>query len=95
MLITINELLSMQKALVARRQQLVELRNSCTQRTIYASFGDRQGRTEEPTYDIKQVDKKVTQINNALFKIDAKIKASNAVTAIEVDIDFDALSAEI
>jgi hypothetical protein len=85
----------MQKALKTRLQQLNELKTSCTQRTIYASFGDRQGRTEEPTYDIKQVDKKIVSINSAMFHMDAAIKAKNAEVKIDIDIDYDQLASEI
>lgn len=92
---TINEMLSMQKALKTRLQQLNELKNSCVQRTIYQQLGDRQGRIEEPTYDIKMVDKKIVDINNAMFHMDAAIKAKNAEVKIDIDIDYDKLASEI
>lgn len=93
-MLTVNALLSMQKALVVRRQQLNDLKNSTTSRTRYYD-GNEQTRIDEPTYDIKAVDKKIVDINNALFKIDQKIKESNAKTEIEINIDYDKLASEI
>lgn len=92
---SINELLSMKVSLKTRSQQLNELKNTCTQRTIYQQLGDRQGRIEEPTYDIKMVDKKIVDINNAMFHMDAAIKAKNAEVKIDIDIDYDKLASEI
>ena len=91
---TISALLSMQNALNARRQQLNELKGSLTMRST--SYGlNNEKIVAEPTYDIKKVDKKLAAINKALFRIDQKIKEANAMTKISVDIDFDALMAEI
>ena len=92
---TVNALLSMQKALVQRRLQLNELKNSSTMRTLYRSIDAGTERIEEPTYNIKAVDKQIVQINNALFKIDQKIKESNAKTVIDINIDYDTLAAEL
>jgi len=89
---SINALLSMQKALRSRLSQLNELKNASTHRTIW---GGDTTKTEEPLYDIKAIDKKIVKINNALFKIDHKIKESNAKTMMEVNIDFDDLTSEI
>lgn len=44
---------------------------------------------------MKKVDKKITQINKALFEINHKIKESNAKTVISVDADYDGLISEI
>lgn len=91
---TINALLSMQKSLVQRRQQLEEVKNSTTSRSVHRDSNGAE-LINEPTYDIKKVDKKIVRINNALFKIDQKVKESNAVTKIDVDIDYDDLSSEL
>ena len=92
---TINALLSMQKALVQRKQQLSELRTSSTSRNLYRNIGNDTERIEEPTYSLKEVDRKVVDINNALFLIDQKIKESNAKTAIEIDIDYMKLASSV
>lgn len=90
---TISAFLSMQNALTTRRTQLSEVKNSCTSRSI-RTYGETKDVTE-PTYDIKDVDKKITEINKVLFRIDSKIKESNARTKIEIDIDFDVLMSGI
>jgi len=91
---SVNALLSMQKALVQRRQQLNDVKNSATSRSRYFDRSE-QTRVDEPTYDIKAVDKKIVNINNALFHIDQKIKESNAKTMIEINIDYESLASEI
>ena len=95
MLQTVNSLLSMQKSLKQRMAQLETVKASSGQRTRYMSLGDRQERVEEPLYDIKKLDKKVTEINKALLKIDQEIKRSNAATTVEILIDFDNLMSEV
>lgn len=87
---TINALLSMQKALNLRRQQLETLKNQCASRTVYRSNDGAENITE-PTYDVKKLDALVTKINKALWDVDQKIKEANAKTTIEVSLDFDSL----
>ena len=86
----------MQTALNQRRGQLNELKNAATSHSydMYGSSPDKKTVTE-PTYDIKKVDKKLTDINKALFKIDQAIKRSNAMTEVDLPIDFDQLMSEI
>jgi hypothetical protein len=93
---TVNAFLSMQKMLIQRRQQLETVKASSTSRMMYfdRTSGTLQQK-EEPTYDIKALDRKVTQINRALYDIDVKIKACNALTSIDVAMDFDNLMAEV
>jgi len=81
---TINKLLAMEKALKSRRQQLVEL----TKENSREVFWSDKNKEEKPLYDAKLLDKKVTEINNALFEIDHSIKASNAVTKKDIDVNF-------
>jgi len=87
---TVNGALCAQKALVQRRTQLNEVKNASTQRE-YSLYGEDNKTSKEPTYDIKQVDKKIVAINNALFKMDQAIKESNAKIQIDLNIDLDAL----
>ena len=86
---TVNGALCAQKALVQRRTQLNEVKNASTQREYFLDDGNKT--SKEPTYDIKQVDKKIVAINNALFKMDQAIKESNAKIQIDLNIDLDAL----
>jgi len=92
--VSVNELLAMQKALKTRRDQLNELKNSGTSRSRYFDRSE-QTRVDEPTYDIKVVDKKIVDINNALFRIDKTIKTSNSKTMVEINIEYEKLASEI
>ena len=91
---SVSAFLSMQGALNVRRNQLNELKNQATTRT-HRWMANNDKETTEPTYDIKKVDKKLSDINKALFHLDSEIKSANARTNIEVDINFDALMSEI
>ena len=91
---TINALLSMTKALQTRRAQLEATKSGSLIRTRY-SLGTEGQRVDEPVYDAKKIDQRITQINNVIYKIDVKIKESNARTAVNLDFDFDALMCEI
>jgi hypothetical protein len=93
---TVSAFLSMQGALNLRRTQLNELKNAATEHS-YSTYGGDPSRKDvkEPTYDIKKVDKKLVEINKALFHLDSKIKEANARTNISVDIKFDELMSEI
>lgn len=94
--LTINALLSMQKALKQRQSQLESTKSGSIMRSRHISL-DKTEHIEEPLYDIKKLDKKVTEINKALLKIDQEIKRSNAKTTVELPttIDFDALMSEV
>ena len=83
MAITINQALAMRKALIGRRDQLKELvtSNSSRKRNYY---GENERTQEEPTFDVAAADAKKTEIDMALFKIDATIKQSNASTQIDL-----------
>lgn len=86
---TISGWLSTAGALRARLSELRSMKDSLTRRTRF--FGDEE-KVEEPTYDIKVVDRMCTDLQNALHKIDRAVKASNAKTTVEIDnLEFDQL----
>jgi glutaredoxin 2 len=87
---TVNYLLAMEKSLRERLNQLNELKTQSARRTFYDA-----DKREEPTYDIKKVDQKITAINKALFEINHKIKESNAKTTVEVELSYDDLVSEL
>lgn len=91
MQVTINKLLAMEKSLRERLGQLNALKDQSARRT----FWDKDDKREEPTYDVKKVDKKITEINKALFEINHSIKESNAKTSLNVDVDYNSLVSEI
>jgi len=88
---TVNQLLTMQRHLSGRRAQLQSLAQENSRRFSWRD-SDKE---EHPVYDVKELDAKVTKINNALFKIDCAVKASNAKTNVDIDIDFDVLGEAI
>ena len=85
---TINEALSFTKILRARKAELVALWMQCSTKTSY--FGERE-KIEEPQYDVKKMDRKIIEMDNALFKIDSAIKQTNADTQLKIEINVDAL----
>jgi len=89
--LSINALLSMEKSLKQRVHQLNELKNQSTSRTRYYGMEQEEKRVEEPTYDVKDVDRKIVELNKALFNIDQTIKESNAKVKVDIDIDYDSL----
>ena len=86
---SINAWLSMKNSLQSRLAELKELKMQGTTRRISRHEGTED--IVEPTYDIKGVDKKCAQITTALFKIDQAIKEANAVTKVDLDVDYDEL----
>jgi len=87
MKLTVNRLLAMEKSLRERLSQLKSLELTSARVTIW----DEPNKREEPTYEIKNVDKKVVDINKALFEISHSIKESNAKTLVDVGVDYNAL----
>jgi hypothetical protein len=84
----INELLSLQKMVRERKNELAGLRSQVAVRTSY--YGQKES-TSEPQYDVKKVDRKITELQNWLYQVDAAIKMTNAVTEVvgnlKVDVD--------
>ena len=89
---TVSEALSTRQILLQRRNQLNELKKEVATRERW--YGDKD-HVKEPVYDVCEVDKKIVKINIALLGIDKKIKASNAVTNIDMEIDLNDLLSEI
>jgi len=85
---TINEALSFTKILRARKAELVALWMQCSTKTSY--LGERE-KIEKPQYDVKKMDRKIIEMDNALFKIDSAIKQTNADTQLKIEINVDAL----
>jgi hypothetical protein len=86
---TINEVLVLQKAVRARKNELVALRNQVSIRTTY--YGQKES-VVEPQYDVKKLDQQVSALDRWLFKSDTAIKKANAVTEVPgLDMDVDAL----
>jgi hypothetical protein len=86
---SINAWLSMKNSLQARLAELKEMKGNASTRHI--SRYDGKEDITEPTYDIKQIDKKCALITTALFNIDQSIKEANAATKIDINVDYDEL----
>lgn len=84
---TISTLLVMEKNLRGRLSELSSIAQSSTTRS---RWGDSD-RIDEPTYDIKKLDKKCSDIRKALFNLNKEIKKANATIEVEVNVDYDAL----
>ena len=90
--VTVNYLLAMEKSLRERLNQLNDLKSSVSKR----AYWEDKDKVEEPTYDVKAVDKKITAINKALFALNHKVKESNAKTLVDIkNLDYDSLVSEI
>lgn len=86
MQITINEALSMKKALSDRRKELAELlKETAVNKT--EPWADTKSK-QSPAYDVRSVDSLNLDLQLALYTIDAAIKTSNAKTSVEIDVDF-------
>ncbi len=90
MKITINEILVLQKVVRERTAELRSLRSSVANRELYMYGKDNQ-KVVEPQYDVKAVDRKITELERFLLKSDTAVKRSNAITEVEVDSDTDKL----
>jgi len=91
---TINEVLVLMKVVRERLNGLKDLRKqvSITESYLYSA---QDKKVVEPQYDVKLVDKKITELETWLFKADAAIKQSNAKTEINIETDTDKLLAPL
>jgi hypothetical protein len=85
---TINEAMVLMKSLRGRLGELSNLRSEVSTKTRY--FGATE-KAVEPQYDVVAVDHKCVAIENALRKLDAAIKKSNALTQIDIEVNEDEL----
>jgi hypothetical protein len=86
---SVNAWLSMKNSLQSRLAEVKEMKGNASVRRI--SRYDGKEEITEPTYDIKQIDKKCAELTTALFKIDRAIKEANAKTQVELDVNYDEL----
>ena len=90
--ISVSELMTLMKVVRGRVSQLQNMQIKCSTKETY--YGDAP-RVVDPEYDIKLLDKKINQLNTFLFLADSKIKKSNAVTEVNLDVDVDVLLSSI
>lgn len=82
MLITINKALVLGKVVRERINDLKTLRQGVsTKRTL---FGDSREVTE-PTYDIRELDKRILKLQRMGFAIETAIKEINNMTYVQIE----------
>jgi len=88
--LTINGGLALQKALRGRVGELIRLRDEvAVEENTYYHVEPKSEKVKVVKFDVKFVDKKITQLENTLFKLDNAIKTANAKTALELTVDVD------
>jgi hypothetical protein len=93
---TINEAMVLAKAIRGRYAELSSMRSANSNREIfYSEDNTSPKRVVEPTYDVKDIDKRCVELENFLLQVESKIKQSNAMTTIEVDADMKVLLAPL
>jgi hypothetical protein len=91
---TINQTLSLIKQVDVRIADLRNLRNQTSTKELWRSHGEQE-REITPTYDMKELDKKITELQNWKWKAEYLIKESNAKTDIEINADPEQLLAHL
>ena len=94
---TINETMVLVKVIKERLHDLKELRLSTAIKTkLRRGYGDSLTEEEsDPQYDTKMVDRRITELQNWLFRADAMIKQSNARTELPITADVEKLLAPL
>jgi hypothetical protein len=94
--ITINEGLAWLKTLKKRHEELLALRNDNAhrERRFYGSTADKEI-VKEPVYDVKTLDRLVTQVAREIRLLEQAIKATNARTIVETYDQNDAVLGEL
>lgn len=80
MALTINEGLTLLKSLKQRHGELVGLQRQCGKKSTH--YYSDSPIVDEPTYDIKDLDKKIGHLAREIRSLDSAIKATNAVVQI-------------
>ena len=91
---TINELLVLTKTIRERLNGLKGLRGDVSKKSMWM-YGAEEKKIEEPRYSVIQVDKKITELQNFLFKADAAVKQANAMTQVTIDVNVETLLAPL
>jgi len=78
------------KQVRSRIGDLRSIRQSSANRTTQY-YGETNRNEVVPEYDVKAVDRKVTELETWLFKADSAIKQSNAKTEVSLAVDVDKL----
>lgn len=85
---TINEALTLIKAIRKRISSLEALRETVSNKTTYYST---QEKLVEPQYDVKEVDKKIMELEKIMFSLDNAIKKQNAIAKIDFNFEIETI----
>jgi len=77
---TVNEILSLCRAVRSRVNSLEGLRDKVS---VETSYMESKEKVVKPQYDCRLVDRKITNLQKFLYEADSKVKQSNANTKIE------------
>lgn len=78
---TINEALALIKSLRDRHSELTMLQNQCGRKQTHY-YGENPV-VNEPTYDVKDLDKKINRLAREIRKLDSAVKATNAIVEVQ------------
>lgn len=92
-MLSINEGIALQNELSKRLAELKNMRSSSLAETSRSYNGETN--VSKPVYDAKVIDKKITFIQNWLFKLSSHIKAINAMTRLQIEVPTEELLAPI
>jgi len=92
---TVNEAMVLAKAVRGRYAELSSMRSANLTRETYYATANEPKRVVEPTYDVKDIDRRCVELENFLLQVESKIKQSNAMTTIEIDADVKILLAPL
>lgn len=86
--ITVNQLLEMRKRLQDRKSELSQLVTNSAQESRQRYHDGTESITKSK-YDVVDLDVRVSEIQEAIYEIDSKVKESNARTKVDMDPGFD------
>lgn len=81
---TVSAWINTQNMLQQRYQELIKLRSETS--TVKHYYGDTL-HDIVPTYDVKMVDKLISELSQAINVIKIAIKDSNSITKIDIEAD--------
>jgi len=90
---SINEAIAFSNQLAKRINELSHMRSSSLGSSERSFNGEIT--VTKPVYEAKVLDRKITELQNWQFKLDAHIKTMNAKTRIELEVPTDALLAPV
>ena len=94
---SINEWMIMRKILAERKGDLKELRRqSAVDERVIHTIGENVTETiQTAKYDVKVLDRRIIEMQNADLAIESAIKQSNATVKIDLPVDVESLLSPI